>query len=80
MAELNTVETATNLCCAPEARATCCEPSAKPDCCGASHGGSCGCAAAESTASATSGAVAVLYPPTSDPAWFVHDVPLPAAY
>jgi protein SCO1 len=27
-----------------------------------------------------SGAVAVLYPPTSDPAWFAHDVPLLAAY
>ncbi len=43
MAEVVTVETEANGCCAPTAQETCCEPEAKSECCGDAHGEGCGC-------------------------------------
>jgi arsenite methyltransferase len=50
MAELTTGETAAASCCSPAAQETCCEPSDKVACCDtAAAGGSCGCAAGQTT-------------------------------
>jgi arsenite methyltransferase len=51
MAELTTpIEAAASECCALEAQQTCCEPSEKAACCQTSAtGGSCGCAAGQTT-------------------------------
>ncbi len=48
MAELETIEGATSVCCSPSAQETCCDASAKSECCVEGHPDGCGCAAARS--------------------------------